>query len=449
MRTRWRSVLALGLAGVVAAAGFAAFSVARGIERVRADETAAVDAAWATVARAVGALPATRRTPDRIREIVRLFDGDDFVTVTLVTPAGALRDRSSPPRRTAPAPAWFARLIVPSDAGRRFDLPGIGALRIDADPARPVDRLYADTLAGAAALLALAGLCALLADRTFRRLTGPLDRLRLRLEQAGGGDFSVRAGIAAPDDVAVVGAAFDRMVGRLAEVRARDARIAAQMAEAEDEERRALARDLHDEIGPLLLAIDVDAAAIRDLAAGPPDPGRDAAILERARTAGAAVAAVKRQVRALLGQLRPGSTQTIGLAQTIHDQVAFFALHHPRVDFAVAVPEEGFGESVDVALAAIVREAVANALKHGHPTRIEIEVALRDERIRLKVADDGGGLKRPAGEGWGIVGMGERAAALGGRLSVDNRFDVPGVVVSAVIPPPGRTGAAVDGEEAR
>ncbi len=68
---------------------------------------------------------------------------------------------------------------------------------------------------------------------------------------------------------------------------------------------------------------------------------------------------------------------------------------------------------------------------------MEISVELRDGLIRLEVADDGGGLRQQPGDGgFGIIGMRERAAALGGRLGVENRLDIAGVVVSASIPPP-------------
>ena len=239
------------------------------------------------------------------------------------------------------------------------------------------------------------------------------------------------------------------MAARLADIRARDARLMAQTAAAEDEERRALARDLHDEIGPLLFAADVDAVAIGDLAGRPAEAARDKAVAERAAAIREALAAIKRQVRDLLDQLRPSPATKIGLDQAIRQAVAFFAERRPGVDFSIAVAADGFGAEIDAALAAVTREAVGNALRHGRPRRIDIEIALRDGMIRLKVADDGGGLAEPRGQGYGIVGMRERVARLGGRLDVDNRLDRPGAVVAAASPPPpAASGRTSDEKEA-
>jgi two-component system sensor histidine kinase UhpB len=145
---------------------------------------------------------------------------------------------------------------------------------------------------------------------------------------------------------------------------------------------------------------------------------------------------MQRHVRDILGRLRSANLLDVGLAHAIDNLVAFWRAHRANLNFRVDVPEESFGELLDGTIYRIVQESLSNAVRHGKPTLISIEVrANEDLSIDIRVADDGGGLKpdQRAG-GFGIVGMQERVGTLGGSLDVANRADVPGVVVSARIP---------------
>ena len=149
-------------------------------------------------------------------------------------------------------------------------------------------------------------------------------------------------------------------------------------------------------------------------------------------------------MRDILGRLRPAVLLDVGLAHAIDNLVSFWATHRPGLAFDVHVPEEGFGEPVDGTIYRVVQESVSNAVRHGTPARIDIAVeAGADRAIAIRVSDDGGGLKgngrpgRPGvgqGGGYGIIGMSERVASLGGTLEVKNRPDGRGVVVEARLP---------------
>jgi two-component system sensor histidine kinase UhpB len=91
-----------------------------------------------------------------------------------------------------------------------------------------------------------------------------------------------------------------------------------------------------------------------------------------------------------------------------------------------------------------VQESVSNAVRHGNPSTIEIAVKpTPDDAIAIRVADDGGGLKSNGrAGGYGIIGMQERVASLGGSLEVRNRNDGRGVIVTARLPI--RAGARIE-----
>jgi two-component system sensor histidine kinase UhpB len=88
---------------------------------------------------------------------------------------------------------------------------------------------------------------------------------------------------------------------------------------------------------------------------------------------------------------------------------------------------------------------MSNAVRHGSPQRILVTIAAADEdNIRVAIVDDGAGIDATAGEaGFGLIGMTERIAALGGTLEVGNRPDARGVALTAVLPRFGRQPVAV------
>ncbi|MEI9900078.1 MAG: ATP-binding protein [Hyphomicrobium sp.] len=229
------------------------------------------------------------------------------------------------------------------------------------------------------------------------------------------------------------------MVERLARSEAQNKRLQQQLTSVQDEERADLARDLHDEIGPLLFAADVDAVAIEQLARS----GEYDDIPHRVGIIREAIGRMQRHVRDILGRLRSAMLLDVGLAHAIDNLVAFWRSHRPKLVFSVDIPEESFGELIDGTVYRVVQESISNAVRHGNPTAISVAVTSNpDGSIDIRVTDDGCGLKPAGVRGLGIVGMRERVSTLGGTLEVANRSDGHGVVVSAHLPARGTHVAA-------
>ena len=108
---------------------------------------------------------------------------------------------------------------------------------------------------------------------------------------------------------------------------------------------------------------------------------------------------------------------------------------------------------IDDEIVNVVREALSNVARHAHAHRVEVEVVVAEDQLRLTVTDDGGGARKPQERppGYGLIGMCERATAVGGTLNANVRPQ-GGFVVSAHLPlpdaahPARRTGGAPDGE---
>jgi two-component system, NarL family, sensor histidine kinase UhpB len=155
---------------------------------------------------------------------------------------------------------------------------------------------------------------------------------------------------------------------------------------------------------------------------------------------------VYKEVKAILGRLRPASLVDLGLGQAAEGLVSFWQTRYPAVAFVLQAPAEGFGTKIDDAIYHIIQEGLSNALRHGNPTRIEISVSAGRNEILTTISDNGVGLKPERhGPGFGLIGMQERVKGLGGTLSVSNSKVDSGVVVCArlpIYPPMGCTSRA-------
>jgi signal transduction histidine kinase len=197
-------------------------------------------------------------------------------------------------------------------------------------------------------------------------------------------------------------------------VLAREARRARQqVVVAREEERRSLRRDLHDEIGPVIAALALQAETARDLVAA--DPGAATALLDRLvpRLNGAV-----REVRALVHELRPPTLDELGLAGAVRELAARF--QGPGRTVCAEADEVGdLPAAVELAAYRISAEALSNAVRHGDPTTVTVRLVVDDAALLIAVSDDGAGVAAGATPGLGLASMRERAEELGGTCSVE------------------------------
>jgi two-component system, NarL family, sensor histidine kinase UhpB len=380
----------------------------------------------------------------RLALLVADFEGDRHLRATLVGHDGKIILASKVARSDDQAPGWFVDLLAAPPKKVEMDLPAIfdkyGTVVLQSDPRNEVAEVWGDVWLTLSVLTIFCALVLAFVYWTLASTIRPLQNLTTAFARVGDGDYGERVNERGPGELVRIYHGFNQMVERLARSEAQNKRLQQQLTSVQDEERADLARDLHDEIGPLLFAADVDVVAIEQLAkAGEYDdiPHRVGIIRE-------AIGRMQRHVRDILGRLRSAMLLDVGLAHAIDNLVAFWRSHRPKLNFRVDVPEESFGELIDGTIYRIVQESLSNAVRHGSPSLITIEVKANGDRsIDIRVTDDGGGLKNSGRTGgFGIVGMQERVATLGGSLEIANRRDGPGVVVSARLPAPSSTAPA-------
>lgn len=196
---------------------------------------------------------------------------------------------------------------------------------------------------------------------------------------------------------------------------------------AQEQERRFLARELHDEVGQVLTAVSLNLETLRAVA--PPDA--QAAIEDST----AVVAEAIRQVRSLSLDLRPPMLDDFGLAPAVK---WFIDQQNKRAGLPINadIPENlpRLPTEHEAGCYRIIQEAVTNALRHAKPGRIDVTVTRDAGAVTLAVTDDGYGFDPAAsGTGFGLAGMRERAALMGGSLRVQSEYG-NGTTVTARVP---------------
>jgi signal transduction histidine kinase len=196
--------------------------------------------------------------------------------------------------------------------------------------------------------------------------------------------------------------------------------LTGRLIEAQEAERRRIARELHDDLNQALalLAVELDL-----LGRTPPDsPARTA---ERARELSARVKELSSAVHDLSHQLHPAKLEQLGLVAAVRGLCKELKQHHGlEVTFAHAAIPEAFPEATALCLYRIVQEALRNVVKHAGTERAAVELSAAPDGIRLRVSDEGTGFDPAAvngNGGLGLVGMRERLHLVGGEIIIDSR----------------------------
>jgi two-component system, NarL family, sensor histidine kinase UhpB len=231
---------------------------------------------------------------------------------------------------------------------------------------------------------------------------------------------------------------FNGMLDALASYRRRLREVAGRALQAEEEERKRVSRELHDETAQALAALRIRL----HVALESPDAARREAVLEEVREG---ITEALDGVRRMARGLRPPALDELGLVAAIE---AHARTLQESTTVEVRVEREALPPrlpaALELAVYRIVQEALTNALRHADATRITVRLEVRDGWLRVEVSDDGRGfeagpLVRGERIGLGIGGMQERARYLGGEVEIESRHG-EGTRVLALIPVEGASG---------
>lgn len=194
--------------------------------------------------------------------------------------------------------------------------------------------------------------------------------------------------------------------------------LSRRLVEVQENERRTVARELHDEAGQALVSLRYGLQLLELETGG---EGVAARVAELKQTTDAVIDNLHR----LAGALRPASLDLVGLEAALRQ---YLRSTESKWGLTVLFKARGFNDerlpaAVETALYRVVQEAVTNAVRHASATRIDVLVERRDGRVMAMVEDNGKGFvpaRAGGAERLGLIGMRERAEALGGTLTIES-----------------------------
>jgi two-component system sensor histidine kinase UhpB len=442
LRARINLLLALGL--TLALAINIARLVAEAGPRVRAEDQSVIRLAREFVETIV---PSLNEAPDpdaRLNQIVRDLSRLRHVSITRQgdTSAG---ERSGNGDDERSPPAWFIALVHPETTAVSVPITIHGkpqSLVITSHPNDEVAEIWDGIITQLAVSSALAIALFLVTMMVIGRALAPLQALSQTMVNIEAGQYGSRVEPGGAPELAEICARLNHLAGALGEAVEDKRRLAERTVSLQDLERKEIARELHDEFGPYLFTLRAHAGALMRLSEDGRTPTADAlrkhgtAIMEQ-------INALQQFNRRILEKLRPVGLAELGLHEALGALLRLWRESHPDVTIETTISNElgATGETADLTIYRIVQEALTNVFRHARATSVAVTVepveqptGMRADRVcaRVRIRDNGSGMKPDHKLGFGLIGMRERVLALGGTLTIAS--DDSGVTVEALVP---------------
>ena len=348
------------------------------------------------------------------------------------------------------APEWLSDFAVPSPGVQipvRVNGEDFGNLviapRADHEAAEIWESIETITVVGGGLAIATVLLMSLLIGHLLKPIRTVGDALMV----LDSGRYDVVVPESGPPEISDICRKLNRLAGTLERTISEKRQLAERVICVQDEERKDLARELHDELGPYLFAIR---AAITALKGEIHRGGAREKLLNTCNTLVEHMEMIQRVNRRVLHKLRPMGLEEFGLKAKLASLVALLQENHLEMTINLDVAETlpASDETSNLTIYRVVQEGMTNAFRHAGASVLDILVepadlrdapaALREQSrpvVRVAVSDDGKGLSDEMKPSYGVAGMSERVWATGGEIKLTNRAG-GGVTLEAWIPVP-------------
>jgi two-component system sensor histidine kinase UhpB len=432
---RFRLNLMIGLVMLTILGMGTLFVVHHARQSVAEEVQASVHLALQLIDAGIGPANASGRSPvDWITELSRLDHIRHLRLQIHRGEQGLLELPASSAPVEAGVPGWFAWAVTPEPLVvekllPQGDDPGL-AIAIRAHPADEIAEAWSEAQGFLALMIALAVAVYALVHVTLGRAFRCVDGILQGLEGIENGDYARRLPEFPLPEFSRISRAFNHTASALERAGEENRKLTQQSLAIQEEERRYLARELHDELGQSLSAIKVMTASLRKTA-------RDEHTLQATTASIQSICDhLFEVVRGMMQRLHPLMLDELGLRASLEHLIENWRQRYPGIalDFHC---DDGIDEAIGSArihVFRIVQESLTNVVKHACARHLRIHLHLpesvdsRPAGVRLEVVDDGIGFDstRPL-PGLGLRGIRERVASLGGEFELSAR---PGAGVS-------------------
>lgn len=363
-------------------------------------------------------------------------------------PAGdaAAEERHDP----APSvPTWFADLVTTELQPRRIDVNADGrrvaTVLIAGEPADEIAEVWDDLVMLAALWFGANAVMMLVLYVVLGHILNPLVTLASGMRQLEDGKFELRLAPSKVREIGTITNRLNKLAAALATTRQENDRLYRDLVSVQEEERRLIANELHDEVGPCLFGITANASSIgKQCELMGSEPAEQ--VSKRIAEILAITERLKNLNRSLLKRLRPVALGRITLYELVSELLAEFERRHAGTSIKSTMQglARSYGEHTDLTLYRAIQEGVTNALRHAQATEIVVTLAQDSPigeghgapaKIVLVLADNGHGITPSTPIGFGLRTMRERVRAQGGTFSIAPNVPA-GTIINITIPVP-------------
>jgi two-component system sensor histidine kinase UhpB len=273
---------------------------------------------------------------------------------------------------------------------------------------------------------------------TLRRALAPMQLVLGAIDRYQRNDFAPRLPTLPFAETDAIGGALNHMADTLDAAQEQRRALSLKLVSSQEDERLRIARELHDEFGQSLTAMRADLGWLARRTEQQPEL-RDVVdgVAKQAES-------LQLGIRDLLNKLRPFDARAAGFAASLPKLIGDLVQswndrlgETTTFELDYAIEPDAISDDIAAALYRLTQEALTNAVRHAHATRVRVRIARAGDAVDWSVRDDGVGIADLAASvdiGNGIAGMRERAWALGGDLEIASASDDaqrPGLVLAA------------------
>jgi len=337
-------------------------------------------------------------------------------------------------------PNWFTRFLTPNSESREIEVVTKSGfedkITIKANPADEITEIWQEikwiSIASLGVISATVLIISIVVSNTLSPLAGYVQALSLL--DAGERTLIV-SGYKTPE-FKIIADRINGLSQTLSKLDEENHLLIQKMITLQDNERKEIARDLHDEFGPALFMLRICVGELKKkitISFGEDKYLNDWSAVDQN------IDKLQQVNRKILGRLRPAALEEMGLSGAIEAMIKSWRKTDPSVEMVYCFPEEKLTMTEIQSLTAyrIIQESLTNIYRHSRATKVNVRLFLEklspSSQLVISVADNGIGIGENSQDGIGLRGMKERMLIVGGELKI-SRLSPSGTEIKALMP---------------
>ena len=342
-------------------------------------------------------------------------------------------------REVTPPPAWFSRLLAATSqrdeieiaiSGQRFD-----KITIETSSLDEISEIWQEIKWIALASLIIIFIISIMIVWVVSKTLSPINDYVAALNRLDSGERNINISNNRTPEFQIISDRINTLAKTLHALDDENHILIQKMIKVQDDERKDLARDLHDEYGPALFMARVGIGEVRKKV---DKISQSSSFHEEWAIVDGTLDKLQQINRRILGRLRPAALEEVGLSGAVEAMVQSWREAHPNIALSCALSQDHFVLDEHRALTAyrIIQEALTNIYRHAHATQASVQI--EEDKVEYKsclkiiITDNGKGIASDVSQGVGLRGMRERIFSVDGELKINNAG--PGTRIEATIP---------------